>query len=169
MAEAGDPNVRQLEPAGRVAATGGGAATGGVKFSESGGQRTRSRTIGWRRHAQGSGRQSGHADGVARHVEELDGAAFFGNTRHDVPLHDCADVAGPQTVLGNARVRITSPYMSKGMSYLGYMVMNRGTFSSSVNLPDRAEPHGLSAGRLDRTLDLVNDPVRVLGRPCHVE
>jgi hypothetical protein len=33
-----------------------------------------------------------------------------------VPLHDCADVAGPQTVLGNARVRITSPYMSKGMS-----------------------------------------------------
>src|SRR2546428_2301589 len=29
---AGDPNVRQLEPAGRVAATGGGAAAGGVEF-----------------------------------------------------------------------------------------------------------------------------------------
>ena len=26
-----------------------------------------------------------------------------------------------------SRVRITSPYMSKGMSYLGYMVMNLGT------------------------------------------
>ena len=72
-----------------------------MKFPESGAQRTRSRTIGWRRHAQGSGRQSGHADGVARHVEELDRVAFFGNTRHDVPLHDSADVAGPKTVLGN--------------------------------------------------------------------
>src|SRR5258708_12749969 len=31
-----------------------------------------------------------------------------------------------------SRVRITSPYMSTGMSYLGYMVMNRGTEWGSV-------------------------------------
>ena len=91
-----------------------------MKFPESGAQRTRSRTIGWRRHAQGSGRQSGHADGVARHVEELDRVACFGNTRHDVPLHDCADVAGPKTVLGNIAGQDHVANMSKGMSYLGY-------------------------------------------------
>jgi hypothetical protein len=91
-----------------------------VKFPESGAQRTRSRTIGWRRHAQGSGRQSGHADGVARHVEELDRVAFFGNARHDVPLHDSADVAGPKTVLGNIAGQDHVANMSKGMSYLGY-------------------------------------------------
>ena len=60
--EADDPNVRQLEPPGRVAATGERAAAGGVKSLESGAQLTRNRTIGWHRHAQGSRRQSDHAD-----------------------------------------------------------------------------------------------------------
>jgi hypothetical protein len=56
----------------------------------------------------------------ARHVEELDRVAFFGNTRDDVPLHDSADVAGPKTVLGNIAGQDHVANMSKGMSYLGY-------------------------------------------------
>jgi len=34
-------------------------------------------------------------------VEELNRVAFFSDTRHDVPLHDRADVAGAQIVLAD--------------------------------------------------------------------
>jgi hypothetical protein len=34
--------------------------------------------------------------------------------------------------VGDFFVRITSPYKSKGMPYLGYMVINRGHVGSSV-------------------------------------
>jgi hypothetical protein len=54
--------------------------------------------IGWCRHAEAARRDRDDGDGVARHVEELNRVAFFGDTRYDVPLHDRADVAGAQTV-----------------------------------------------------------------------
>ena len=59
--------------------------------------------------------------------------------------------------------------MSKGMTYLGYMVMNRGHVGASINLPDRAGAGTPAAGRLDRPLNLVDDAVRIRMRAGHIE
>jgi hypothetical protein len=89
---------------------------------------THGRAIGWCRHAEGARGERDDGDGVARHVEELDRVAFFGDIRHDVPLHDRADVAGAQTVFADVTGPDHVAVQVKGhVVYLGYMAMNRGT------------------------------------------
>ena len=75
--------------------------------------------------------------------------------RHGVPLHDRADIAGPQAVLGNVAAEDHVAAHVKGHVLPRVHGNESRHVGSSVDLPDRAEPHGLSAGRLDRTLDLV--------------
>ena len=52
--------------------------------------------IRWGRQAHGTSRDCDHGNRVADHVEELDRVSFLGYAGHDVPLHDCANIAGAQ-------------------------------------------------------------------------
>jgi hypothetical protein len=60
---------------------------------------------------------------------------------------------------GRSRVRITSPYMSKGIGYRGHMVMNRGT-SAAVSICQTEQNLTAATGRRDGTFDLVDDASR---------
>jgi hypothetical protein len=68
---------------------------------------------------EGARRERDDGDGVARCVEELNRAAFFSDSTHDVPLHERADVAGAQTGFADATGQDHPLCKSRAMSYLG--------------------------------------------------
>ena len=65
-----------------------------------GAESSHGRPIGWRGQTEGARRQRDHGHRVANHVKELNGAAFLGDARNNVALHDRPDIA---------RVLITAP------------------------------------------------------------
>ena len=83
------------------------------------------RTIGRCGQARGARRQRDHGHGAAGHVEELD-LALLGDIRHDVSLHDRADVASTQPALGDVAGQDHVAVHVEGHVYLGYMIMNLG-------------------------------------------
>ena len=91
------------------------------------------------------------------------------HTRDDVALHDRADVAGAETVLGDVAGQNHVAVHVEGHGLPRVHGNESGHVGSSVDLPDRAEPDGSAAGRRDRPLDFVNDAVRVGRRVRHIE
>jgi hypothetical protein len=85
------------------------------------------RTIGWCGQAKGARRQRDHGHSVVRHVEELDRVAFVAHPRYGMTLHDRADVAGTEAALLHIAGQNHVAIHFEGHTYLGYMVINRGT------------------------------------------
>jgi hypothetical protein len=85
-------------------------------------------TIRWGGQAHGAGRDRDHGHCVADHVEELDRVPFFGCAGHEVSLHNRANIAGAEAALdyiaGQNHVAV---WLERHLSYLGYIVLNRGT------------------------------------------
>jgi probable HAF family extracellular repeat protein len=123
--------------------------------------------IGWCRHAEGARRERDDVDGVARHVEELDRVAFFSDTRHDVPLHNRADVASAQTVFavgGNKSVALginraghvvgfaeTADGRTHAFVYLKTGLIDLGTFGGDESYAHRISDGDLIVGRARST------------------